>query len=111
MNGAGAVEALAEREHLLWVAAVCLYGVGDGLTTVWGLSTTGVAEAGPLAAPIVDRYGSLAFLGYKTILVTCFYGLWSLLRSGGRVAIPVTLVLVGGIVTIWNLTVILAASA
>lgn len=110
MNGAGVLKALAERERLLWVAAICLYGVGDGVTTAWGLTATGVAEAGPLAGPVIEHYGKVAFLGFKAVLVACFYGVWSLLRSSGRVGIPLTLVLVGGVVTVWNLAVIISAS-
>lgn len=101
---------LAEEERPLWVAAVTLYGVGDTVTTLWGLSIAGVAEAGPLARPLMDSYGTTAFLALKILTLVAFFAVWAVLRTPGRVAIPLALALTGGAVTVWNLVVILSAS-
>lgn len=96
-------EVFATRQRLLWVAAVVLYGVGDTATTFWGLSTGGIAEAGPVAAPLIDAYGRYALIVIKAVTVGGFYLLWRTVRTPGRVAVPLALATVGAGVTAWNL--------
>lgn len=103
---AEAFEAVAERQHLLWILAVLLYGIGDTVTTLWGLSTGGVAEAGPVVAPFVESHGRWALAAVKLVVFAGFYLVWRLLRSPGRAAVPAALALVGGVVSAWNLVVI-----
>ena len=102
-------ELLATRDRQVWVAAVVLYGVGDTVTTFWGLSTGGVAEAGPVAAPLIETHGRLALLGIKAVTFAAFYVLWRALRTPGRVAVPLALATVGAVVTAWNLVVVAGA--
>lgn len=97
---------LSDRDVLLWSAAFVLYGVGDTVTTLWGLSTPGVAEGGPVAGPLIEAYGGLALVGIKVVLFGCFFAVWHRLRTPGRVAVPLALVSVGAVVTGWNLAVI-----
>ncbi len=101
-----ALHVVAGRQRLLWAAAVVLYGVGDTVTTFWGLSTGGVAEAGPVAAPFIDTYGRYALVGVKVVVFGVFFGVWRLLRGPGRAAVPAALIVVGAAVSLWNLTVI-----
>lgn len=101
---------LSDRERALWIVGVALYGVGDTVTTFWGLSTPGVSEAGPIARPLIDAYGNVALLGIKLVTFAVFYGLWRLLRRPIRSAVPLALVVVGALVTVWNLVVIATAS-
>lgn len=100
---------LADHERALWVAAVLLYGVGDTVTTFWGLSTGGVAEAGPIAGPAMEVYGRFALLPVKAVVFGGFYLVWRSVQTSGRVAVPLALAVVGGIVSVWNLFVILSA--
>lgn len=102
-------EVLAARKRLVWATALLLYGIGDTVTTFWGLSTGGVAEAGPVAAPLVEAYGRYALLGIKAVVFAGFYLAWRFLRTPGRVAVPLALATVGGVVTAWNLVVIVGA--
>lgn len=99
-------ELFADAERPLWVAAILLYGVSDTATTVWGLSTAGAAEAGPIAGPFIDIYGPVALLGLKAVVFTLFYLTWRVLRTPGRTAVPLALAVVGGLVTTWNLLVL-----
>jgi hypothetical protein len=98
---------LLDRDVLLWSAALVLYGVGDTVTTLWGLSTPGVAEGGPVAGPLIEAYGGIALVGIKIALFAGFVAVWHRLRTPGRVAVPLALICVGAIVTGWNLAVIL----
>lgn len=100
------VDAIADHQRLLWVAAALLYGIGDSITTVWGLSSGGVTEAGPLAAPVMELYGRYALLGIKLVVFSGFYLLWRGLRNPGRAAVPLALAIVGAAVFGWNLAVI-----
>lgn len=96
------VAVLGSNERLLWIAAVGLYGVGDAVTTVLGLSSGGVAEAGPIAKPLVEAHGRIALVGIKLVVFPAFYLVWRALETPGRVAVPFALALVGGVVTVWN---------
>jgi hypothetical protein len=100
------VPLLGGRDREVWIAAIILYGIGDTLTTLWGLSTGGVAEAGPVAKPLIEAYGQYMLLVIKAAIFPLFYLVWRSIRTPGRIAVPFALVLVGGTVTVWNLFVI-----
>ena len=97
------VAVVGGRDLQVWIAAILLYGVGDTATTLWGLSTGGVAEAGPVAKPLIEAYGPRALLLVKAVVFGSFYLVWVMLRTPGRIAVPLALALVGGVVTAWNL--------
>lgn len=98
-----------DRERALWLWAIALYVVGDTATTYAGLSTGGVAEAGPVAGPLMDVAGRGALLVIKLLTLALFFVAWRFLRSPTRTAIPLALVVVGAAVTGWNVFVILVA--
>lgn len=102
----GPFELLADAEGPLWIAALLLYGLGDTATTFWGLSTSGAAEAGPIAGPVIHAFGPVALVGIKAVVFTLFYLSWRVLRTPGRAAVPLALAVVGGLVTTWNLLVL-----
>jgi len=106
VSDANAVPIVDGHDRRIWIAAILLYGVGDTVTTLWGLSTGGVAEAGPVAKPLIETYGHFALVGIKVIVFPAFYAIWRLLRTSGRIAVPCALAFVGGVVTVWNLLVI-----
>lgn len=96
-------ESLATYEQWFWVAAILLYGVGDTVTTVWGLSAGGVAEGGLLASRLLAIYGYPGLLAVKAATFVVFYVAWRLLRTPSRVAVPFALAGIGLGVTTWNL--------
>jgi len=100
------VAVVGGRDVQLWIAAILLYGVGDTATTLWGLSVGGIAEAGPIARPLIETYGPRALLLVKAMVFGAFYVAWVMLRTPGRIAVPLALALVGGVVTAWNLFVV-----
>lgn len=102
-------ELLASRDRQVWAAAILLYGVGDTATTFLGLSTGGIAEAGPVAAPLIEAYGRYALLVVKAATFAAFFLLWRLVSTPGRVAVPLALATVGALVTAWNLVVVASA--
>lgn len=97
------------RQLWLWVLALLLYGVGDTATTIVGVETGHVAEAGPIASGVIARYGGNAMVALKVVVFGGFYAAWRWLDTPGRVAIPTALSLVGAVVTGWNALVLLAA--
>lgn len=106
---AHAFELLVTRHRQVWVGGLLLYGVGDTATTFLGLSTGGIAEAGPVAAPPIETYGRVALLGVEAVTFAAFYALWRVLPTPGRVAVPLALATVGTVVTAWNLAVVAGA--
>jgi hypothetical protein len=100
------IPVLGGKDRQVWIAAIVLYGIGDTITTFLGVSIGGVAEAGPIAGPLMEGYGRSGLIGVKAVVFPVFYVVWRLLRTPGRVAVPLALALVGGVVTVWNLLVI-----
>ena len=99
---------LSDHEGTVWAVAVLAYGVGDTLTTYVGLRSGRGAEAGPLAAPLVEGFGILGLVGLKLLTLALFYTTWRLARPPARVAVPLAVAVVGVGVTAWNLAVISA---
>lgn len=109
MTDEHAIPVLSGNDRLVWIAAILFYGIGDTVTTLLGLSTVGVAEAGPVAGPVIEAYGGYALVSVKATVFPAFYLVWRILRTPGRVAVPFALALVGAVVTVWNVVVITAA--
>lgn len=106
MTNDGVLSWLGERATGLWLAAVLLYGVGDTVATLYGLSTPNVAEGGPVAGPALSAFGAPGLVGLKIAVLGGFYLVWRAVRTPGRVALPLALALTGAVVTAWNLVVI-----
>jgi hypothetical protein len=103
------VAALDERATTLWVAALLLFGVCDLVTTAVGYPLATVAEAGPLAAPLVGEYGVPALVPLKVATLGTGYLLWRAVPRPQAVGAPLALAVVGGLVTAWNAAVIVDA--
>lgn len=103
------LSALARHERAIWAAAIALYGVGDTVTTLVGLSLGGVLEAGPVAEPTLEAFGSAGFVALKLLLLLGFGAVWSRLPAPARMAVPLALATVGALVTLWNGMVIVTA--
>lgn len=107
MSLADGTRELAEQEGRIWIAALALYGVGDTATTVVGLASGRGAEAGPVAAGLIESHGYPGLFLLKAVTFGAFFLLWRLARTPGRVAVPLALVVVGAFVTTWNVFVLL----
>lgn len=100
---------LVDLEYVLWGGAIVLYGGGDTVTTLWGLSREGVAETGPLVGPLLVGYGVGGLFVAKFVSLAAFGLTWYLLWKPTRVAVPLAVLTVGGVVTVWNLGAIFAS--
>lgn len=97
--------------YLLWLIAALSYGLGDMVTTSVVFVTPRVGESNPLVALVLDQLGLAGFVGAKLVI----FGL--LLAIGVKGAIdddrlsyygpPVLAILVGTVLTAWNLKAIL----
>lgn len=111
-DGAAAViHRLADHERLFWFAAILTYGLGDTVTTLGGLHFADVAEVGPVAGPAIESFGGFGLIVIKLVLFAIGGAVAYLISRPTRVAIPVALTLVGGIVTVWNTIIILLSFA
>lgn len=96
-------EILLENQRTLWVIAVLLYGVGDGITTLYGLQFDTVEEVGPVAAVAMRRGGTVGFLLLKGGFIAACFLVWLVVPFESRLGIPLALIFVGAAVTLWNL--------
>lgn len=90
------------NEPLLWFFAIALYGVGDLLTTYFGLSM-GLVEAGPVMAILVENYGQVALLPAKILILFAFWGLSRVIGIRYSHYVPISLILGGIIVIVHNI--------
>lgn len=97
-------------ERWLWVVAVLTYGVGDTATTLVGLESGSVAEAGPVAGSLIGAYGAPGFLLLKLCTLALFFAAWYALRSPSRAAVPLAVAVAGTLITAWNLFVLVSAT-
>lgn len=103
-----------QRHHtLLWLAAYTLFVIGDSITTAIGLSG-GLSEAHPVAEVVLAQYGLQGMVAVKSgVFLFAYVGYWAVDRHT-RFAIDdevaVGLLLLGLLITAWNLHAIFLAS-
>lgn len=94
----------ATRE--LWLLAALFFVGGDLLTTGVGLFAGGVAEVGPVVAPLIETYGLAAMVPLKLLAIGICYLLWRVTPAPHAVGVPLGLAVFGVLVTGWNVAVI-----
>jgi len=87
----------------LWALAVLLFGIGDVATTLYFIATTPATEANPVVATVIGVAGLWVLVPWKVLTVALFYGLYRATPNEWQVGVPIGLVLVGGVVSVWNL--------
>ncbi|MBX0297860.1 hypothetical protein [Haloarcula nitratireducens] len=103
--------ALESSAAHMWILALLLFGLGDIVTTALGLHVAGVVETHPIAQ-VFFQYSVLGTMGaLKLAVFGGFYGIWKLVPRPHSLGIPLGLAVLGGIVTSWNLRVVLVALA
>jgi len=95
------------RNSTLWLFAILTFGVGDLLTTGYGLQI-GLVENHPLYHSLpTDLVLPLAFI-VKLLVMAVFLTLYRLVPSHVRVGVPIGLSLLGTGITAWNSYLILS---
>lgn len=106
--GSEVSEALLDvSSYHLWGVAVLFFGIGDVVSTVMGLNAGGLAEVGPLVAPIIAEYGVVSLIWLKVGTFGICYLLWRFTPSPHRLGVPLGLATLGVLVTAWNVSLIL----
>lgn len=91
-----------DAETTAWTAAVLLFGVGDIVTTLSGISY-GLPEANPLYATLFEVADPTAVLvGLKAIGFVALVALYRAVESR-RLVVPVGVAVMGGLITGLNL--------
>ena len=101
----------AHLELWLWLFALVFFGLGDAATTGLGLTIEGVAEHSPTVGPHLQTYGFGGLVALKTALFVCGFLVWRAVPTPHSVGVPLGLALVGVVVTGWNISVLVVASA
>ena len=108
-SGADVAELVQSVSVELWIITVLFFVVGDILTTLVGLLRGGVAEVGPLVAPLMSEYGLLVMVPMKLLALLVCLVLWRLAPAPHSSGVPLGLAVFGVLVTGWNAGVILAS--
>lgn len=93
----------------LWAATVVFFVGGDLLTTAFGLLNGGVAEVGPVVAPILQAYGLFVMIPLKLLAIAVCFALWRLAPQPHAVGVPLGLAVFGVLVTGWNIGVLIVS--
>jgi hypothetical protein len=104
-----ALSTLQARPRLLWGLAVAAFVVGDGATTVVGLSTAPVVETGPVVGPLLRQHGLAVVPLVKAGALAAAYLAWRSLPAPHASGVPLGLALLGLVATGWNTLVVLGA--
>lgn len=96
-------------ESGLWAAAVALYGVGDIVTTDYGLKSDAIHEGNPVAATILGIGGTPGMVLTKVVVLYVAFWAYSNAPEEHRVGIPLGLALLGGAIVLNNYQVVQAA--
>lgn len=107
MGGEESAALLEITASHLWAMAVLFFGIGDVVSTVIGLNAGGLAEVGPLVAPIIEAYGVASLIGLKVATFGLCYLLWRFTPRPHRIGVPLGLATLGVLVTAWNVSLIL----
>lgn len=108
-TGGNALE-LLEPPSRMWLFAVIFFGIGDLVTTAIGLTVGSSAEANPLVAMLVHRYGVVVLLPLKATLLGAIYAVWRWFPIPYPAVVPFALALLGVVVTVWNTGVLLSGT-
>ncbi|AKU06340.1 MULTISPECIES: DUF5658 family protein [Haloferax] len=99
---------MASLDAILWGAAALAYGLGDYVTTVLGVRMAGVQEGNPVVRLISGGDpGPGSFAVLKLVSVALFFATYWVLRPAvARLAVPISLTLLGAVVTVRNVRII-----
>ena len=93
----------------LWILAVVFFGFGDVVTTAAGLSIGHLVEVGPIAAPVIERYGISALVVMKLVAFAVCVAVWRWAPRPSSVGVPLGLATFGILVTGWNASLLVGA--
>ena len=89
-----------------WVLVLIFFVLGDVVTTSVGVSMHGIVEGNGFLLPVVESFGVLGMVLVKAAVVGGGYLVARVLPRHQSVAVPLGLLLVGVVVTGWNLVTI-----
>ncbi|ADE03289.1 DUF5658 family protein [Haloferax volcanii] len=99
---------MTSHDAILWGAAALTCGLGDYVTTVLGVRTAGVQEGNPLVRRLSGGDpGPGSFAVLKLVSVALFFAAyWALKPAVARLAVPLSLTVLGAVVTARNARII-----
>lgn len=97
-----AIYDLDRQSRTLWAYALLLFVVADTVLTIVSLQYLPVHEIGPVASALVARFGVMMLVPLKLAAVDLFAIFWWITPRPHRVGIPVGLIAIGSVVTVWN---------
>lgn len=93
-----------------WIPAIIFFGIGDLVTTIYGLEYGGLYEQNPTVLFLIEKYGYISIGFVKILCITALYGNHIFFTRYFKLEtnfVPMFTTMVGVCVTMWNLNLIL----
>lgn len=101
---------LLSNTTFLWGAAAATFGLGDIVTTHYGLQQAGVEEAHPLSDLVLGVGGTPAMIAVKVVVfAVALYAAGNVVPRDWAVGIPVGLLMLGTVIVANNVNVLARA--
>lgn len=89
--------------YALWGIAGLTFIVGDVATSIIGLYKYGMVEYNSIPNTVLSAAGITGLIMLKVVTIALLYALTKLVPPEWRVGVPVGLIIVGSVVTLWNI--------
>lgn len=97
------------EEGMVWAVSLVTFGLGDVMTTYYGLQVSGVVEQSPTAQAVLHTGGVTGMIGIKLAVFIGAYLAYRCVPKDYRAGIPIGLSLLGVLVVMNNAAVISGA--
>jgi len=85
-----------------WYPAIATFGIGDFVTTVIGLSMTGIHEANPTANIFINEFGFAGILLSKVVYFLIVFGIAQTMPEKARKYGAYSVTTIGSLICLWN---------
>lgn len=97
------------EDRIVWSGAVLTFGIGDLATTYIGLQIDGIYEMSPTATMMLQSGGYSNLIIAKSFALIILIAVYKTVDEDWMVVVPISLILFGVFITLWNLRIIINA--
>jgi len=95
-------KSISDNQTKIVVVSSAVYGLGDMATTYAGIHYMGLSERNQIPAMLMHRYGMFGLLLDKILIIGVLLVIWRIMDDRYSAVIPLTLLIIGIIVTAHN---------
>lgn len=90
-------------DRVLWALSIGLFGVADLASTIYFIGELGAIESHPVADVAIETLGLWILIPWKAAAIGLFYAAYRIVPNPHSLGIPIGLVLLGIVLTVWNI--------